>query len=149
MQENYQKFLATEEKWLENQLKDRHGKAAVLPVGKKDRHFFAFRNGMYNAALADRFFRIDSPEYRALPRELIAANYFPDIDFPYDEFKRLQEDEEKKKGNPLWFLKIPTPKCDVIIKAQNWPAEAVLLFWVMAGRTLRNVGEEDQVRASP
>ncbi len=46
-----------------------------LPDLRKDRHVFAFTNGIYLAA-TDRFVRYGTPEHATLPIDLVAAKFF-------------------------------------------------------------------------
>lgn len=93
---------------------------------QKDRHVFAFKNGVYFAK-EDRFHRFDSGVL--LEDRVVAAKYF-DLDF-------LTFDDVDD-----WY-DIPTPNFQSILEYQQFPREVIRWAYILIGRLMYDVGELD------
>tara|TARA_Y100000389_G_scaffold129640_1_gene127109 strand:- start:1077 stop:3080 length:2004 start_codon:yes stop_codon:yes gene_type:complete len=108
----------------------------------KDRHVFAFRNGIYIANaddskqdLYDYFYEFDSNEPFYLPNDIVASKYF-DLDFNnHLECKNWSE--------------IPTPFLESIMNYQEFPEGVKQWMYILLGRLIYEVNELDQWQVMP
>jgi hypothetical protein len=94
---------------------------AQLPDLKKDRHVFAFTNGIYLAA-SDRFVRYGSSAHTALPLDLVAAKFF-DAPMPVqfadlDDPDAPQDAHQDPADDADWYAAIATPHLQSILDYQ-------------------------------
>ena len=108
-----------------------------LPDLKKDRHVFAFNNGIYLAA-EDRFVLYGTDEHRALPHDLVAAKYFA-APMPLADADPDGMD---------WY-EIATPFLQSIMDYQEMSADVSRWMYVMIGRLIYEVGELDGWQVLP
>jgi hypothetical protein len=105
---------------------------------KKDRHVFAFKNGLYVTCEKDdgqpRFYIYDSNEFNNLAPNIVAAKYF-DQDF-----------DNGKYGD---FMDIPTPTLDSIPKYQKFDDDTTYWLYAFIGRMLYEVNEKDKWQVVP
>lgn len=94
---------------------------------QKDRHVFAFRNGVY-LAKEDRFYRFGSGD-EPLSDSVVAAKFFDDT---FDTYDHLHD-----------WRDIPTPHLHCIMDYQQWPAEVCDWLYIALGRLLYDVNEMD------
>lgn len=130
------------EQWMHLTAGANHAKAVVEYLTKtndyqfrklvKDRHVFAFRNGVYLADI-DKFHRFDSGE--TLPDRIVAAKYF---DVEFEAFDTVED----------WY-DIPTPSFESILTYQRIPPEVIRWIYVFIGRLLYDVGEQDGWQVIP
>ena len=113
-----------------------------IPDLKKDRHIFAFRDGVYLAA-EDRFVRYGTEDARRLPAEAVASKYF-DLRFCCRE----GEDAAGDAGRKEW-RGIPTPHFQSILDFQDMDAEVSRWMYVMIGRLIYEVNELDRWQVLP
>lgn len=125
-----------------------------FPVIQKDRHVFAFKNGLYVAWLRqsilnpdcgvtvadgeirDAFLTYSSGQVdRLLRPEVCACKYF---DIPFDDAAR----EQVTTGAAEWYG-LATPNLQQILDAQRLPEEACRWIYAFIGRMLYSVGELD------
>ena len=104
---------------------------------KKDRHVFAFRNGIYcckewdseHESYIDHFYEYASDEAKGLDRHVVASKFF-DTDF--DNFDNTDD----------WY-EIPTPCFQGIFDYQEFSEEVSRWLYVFVGRLLFNLGDLD------
>lgn len=128
-----------------------------FPNVNRDRHVFAFRNGLYVAPqdfiptddkptyTANGFYVDGTPAYRQnIPSKLDAAKYF-DLEFKSDEWTKMCEAREDG------WKDIPTPVIDLIAGTQRWDKEEGVLEWlyIMIGRMIYEVREFDNWQVMP
>lgn len=148
------KFLKVGPQWLEMELKTRYPRAKRLPLCQTNRSWFAFSNGAFWTSL-NKFYHVDSPEYKEISTEVLCCNYFENIEFPDEQFEDIKKEYEKtmdanKEEKPgEWFMRIPTKECDEVIGFQNWPRDVQIVFWALIGRMFRNVGDGDKWQVAP
>lgn len=132
-----------------------------FPLIQKDRHVFAFSNGLYVAWLRKSLLRtpvetcgealsiaLDEGAVRdffipyeggrvekALKAEVCACKYF---DHPFDEAARLSV----TSGRTDWYA-LATPNLQQILDAQRLPEEACRWLYAFIGRMIYSVGELD------
>lgn len=124
-----------------------------FPVIQKDRHIFAFNNGVYVAWLRDSILKPGNPAVgeggvrdmfipyeggrvdQVLNAEVCASKYF---DLAFDEVAR---DQVVNNGGE-WYA-LPTPNLQQILDAQHLPEEACRWMYAFIGRMLYSVGELD------
>jgi hypothetical protein len=104
-----------------------------LPSLVKDRNFFSFRNGIYNAR-EDTFYPYDIA-YRKVSDTIVSSKYF-DLDIPEDV-------------NDYTWDQIETPYIDGVFTYQGFTPEMLQWFLIMTGRMLYNVGEMDNWQVFP
>lgn len=123
-----------------------------FPLIQKDRHVFAFQNGLYVAWLrksilkndcgltvadgevSDLFIPYEGNQVEKLLRpEVCACKYF---DMPFDYAAHGQEID--------WY-QLATPNLQQILDAQRLPEEACKWVYVLIGRMLYSVGELDNL----
>ena len=97
---------------------------------KKDRHVFAFRNGVYMAK-HDRFYPFGGER---LGDSIVACKFF-DMDF--DEFHGMS------------WRDIPTPAVQSVLDYQGFSAEVSDFLYILIGRMLYDVGEGDGWQVIP
>lgn len=118
---------------------------AYVPDLRRDRHVFAFRNGIYFAEddTYTPFVTTDADGDSVLSRvvyppgskysgdEPIAANFF-DLEFHnFDDFRELSA------------FDIPTPAVDRILNYQGFDLLTQRIFWILIGRCLYDIHEYD------
>jgi hypothetical protein len=104
-----------------------------LPTLVKDRGFFSFRNGIYDAR-NDRFWTYDEA-YRNVSDSIVSSKYF-DLDIPEDVNEYQWDD-------------IDTPVIESVMRYQDFDGDSLQWFYVMMGRMLYNVGERDNWQVFP
>jgi hypothetical protein len=118
-----------------------------LPDLKKDRHVFAFRNGIYLAA-KDAFLKYGTPEAHALPADTIAARFF-DLDFPADGSAVGEVVGGEEVGGGEVEEVQTTPHLQSILDYQGMDAEVSRWMYVMIGRLIYEVNELDKWQVIP
>lgn len=146
---------------------------AQFPAFAKDRHVFAFRNGLYVAsmdhvanptpatgqfvapALRDAFYAHGSPEIDAvLPRNVSAAKYF-DEDFPCDVYAALnatasdRENADAENDDDAWYAAIPTPHLQSILDYQRFEPAVCKWAYIFIGRLIYAMKEADRWEVIP
>lgn len=111
-----------------------HSPDPEFPFLERDRHVFAFRNGLYFAA-KNTFCPFDTDPQADT---VVAAKYFPHT-FDYEEFFREDLD---------WY-DIPTPFLQSIMDHQEWPEDVCRWWYAMMGRCIYNLGEHDNWQVLP
>lgn len=105
---------------------------------KKDRHVFAFKNGLYvTCEIGDEkphFYLYDSDEFNNLAPSIVASKYF-DMDFDNNKYEDCMD--------------IPTPVLDSIPDYQRFDAETKYWLYVFIGRMLYSVNEKDKWQVVP
>ena len=103
---------------------------------KKDRHVFAFRNGIYvckekvENGYVDHFYEYGAPDLnQSLDINIVACKYFPCI---FDNFDNLSD----------WYH-IPTPVFQSILDYQDFGEEVSRWIYVLIGRLLFDLNELD------
>ena len=114
-----------------------------LPDLKKDRHVFAFEDGIYLAA-KDRFCAYGTPEHAAISTDLIAAKYFPMKLGPH----LVPSDPVADDKEDQWY-EISTPNMQTILDFQDMPKEVAKWMYVMMGRMLYDLNEKDRWSVIP
>lgn len=104
-----------------------------LPSLVKNRNFFSFRNGIYNAR-EDRFYRYEDA-YRQVSDTVVSSKYF-NLDVPDDV-------------NTYSWDQIETPHLDAVFTYQGFTDEMLQWFMIMCGRMLYNVGDLDNWQVFP
>jgi hypothetical protein len=117
-----------------------------LPDLQRDRHVFAFSDGIYLAA-DDRFVRYGSRAHRQLPTELVAAKYF-DQPFPRDDGGDGDGNDDDDDDEPDWYA-LPTPHLQSILDYQNMGPDVSRWMYALLGRLLYDVGELDGWQVLP
>ena len=115
-----------------------------LPDLKKDRHVFAFEDGVYLAD-KDRFCAYGTPEHAAIPTDIIAAKYFPMKMGPHHK----ERDPSADDANDEWYSGIATPNMQTILDFQDMPKEVSRWMYVMMGRMLYDLNERDRWSVIP
>jgi phage/plasmid-associated DNA primase len=108
-----------------------------LPVLRKNRHLFAFADGLYVSS-EDAFFPHDRIPERY--RNCGTAKYF-DTDFPFEE-----------RGSTFTVLPnnaIDTPVMQSILDYQGFDEDVCFWMYAMMGRLLYEVGEKDNFQVLP
>ena len=113
--------------YLKLQLKDRDD--PEFPMLKRQRHIFAFRNGIYDAEQM-RFFLYSRP----LPSSVVAAKYFTH-EFP------LEILEQKYVDDPNL---IPTPPLNKILDYQNIPKDTQFFVKALIGRLFHELNKYER-----
>jgi energy-coupling factor transporter ATP-binding protein EcfA2 len=105
-----------------------------FPVVKKNRHAFAFKNGVYFTAhkdekgeWCDKFYRYGDKE-DLIPNHIVSCKY-NDVDLEYFD-----------STDPS---SIPTPVLDIILKCQKYTDEELYWLYVFLGRLVFDVGTRD------
>lgn len=105
---------------------------------KKDRHVFAFKNGLYvtceKGTGRPQFYKYDTDEFNALAPNIVASKYF-DQDFDDGEYDD--------------FMSIPTPTLDSIPKYQKFDDDTIYWLYAFIGRMLYEVNEKDKWQVVP
>jgi hypothetical protein len=105
-----------------------------LPTLVKNRNFFSFKNGIYDAR-NDTFWTYDQA-YRHVSDSIVSSKYF-DLMVPDDV-------------NDYQWNDIDTPHIDGILKYQGFEGDCLQWFYVMVvGRMLYNVGDRDNWQVFP
>lgn len=104
-----------------------------LPTLVKDRGFFSFRNGIYDAR-GDRFYTYEQAS-TDVSDTVVSSKYF-DLDVPADV-------------NSLQWSDIETPTLDYIFSYQGFSPECIKWFFILCGRMLYNVGDLDNWQVFP
>lgn len=112
-----------------------HCQDVQLPDLRRDRHAFAFLNGIY-LAKEDRFVEFGTPEHAALPTHLVVSRFF---DFEVNPDHATCEDASS----------IPTPHLQSILDYQSMSAEVCWWMYVMIGRLIYDVNELDGWQVIP
>ena len=112
-----------------------------LPDLRKDRHVFAFSNGIYLAA-SDCFVPYGSPEHAALPPDLVAAKYF-------GQPLPLEQTHADAQGPDDWYDAVATPHLQSILDYQEMGRDVSRWMYVMIGRLIYEVGEMDGWQVLP
>lgn len=107
---------------------------ARFPILEKDRHVFAFTNGLYIAKnYSDETKKYNDlfVEYscKTIPDDLVACKFF---DQPFNNFEHLED----------WY-EIPTPFLQCIFDYQELEKDVCIWIYVLLGRMLYDVGELD------
>lgn len=110
-----------------------------LPELHRDRHVFAFSDGIYLAA-QDRFCAYGSPEHAALASDLVAAKYFP---IPSHQGIDIGCDDEG------WYKDILTPHLQSILDYQGMGEDVSRWMYAMIGRLIYEVNELDGWQVLP
>jgi len=108
-----------------------------FPVLERDRSVFAFRNGVY-AAREDRFYALGE-----LPNSVVACRFL-DADLDFHAHLRATP-----AGDSGGWRAIPTPFMQSILDYQGIPPEACDWLYVLMGRLLYNVGDQDGWQVIP
>ena len=125
-----------------------------LPDLVRDRHTFAFRDGIYLAA-EDRFVRYGTPEHHMLPSDLVAARFF---NLPLGALERATDTDgngrvdgegEAEVTEGDGWRDIPTPHMQSILDYQDMGADVARWMYVFIGRLLYEVGERDNWQVVP
>ena len=103
----------------------------------KDRHVFAFKNGIYsckewdpvNKTYIDHFYEYGSDMAKGLDLNIVASKFF---NMEFDNFDSVEE----------WY-DIPTPYFQSILTYQEFPKEVSMWIYVFIGRLFFNLGELD------
>jgi hypothetical protein len=105
---------------------------------RKDRHVFAFRNGLYVTCEKgdgqSHFYIYGTDEFNSLAPDIVASKYF-DQDFDDGDYKD--------------FMDIPTPTLDSIPKYQRFDADTTYWLYAFIGRMLYEVNEKDKWQVVP
>lgn len=109
-----------------------------LPVLKKDRTKFSFRNGLYDAK-QNKFFPYNvSPEWS---HNCVCANYI-DVVFDHDAYESVMIGN----NDPL---NIPTPNIQKILDVQQFSSEVCRWLFASIGRMIFEVGNMDNWQYFP
>lgn len=132
--------MLTSGKELDKQITDHlsRTKDPRFPTLVKNRHVFAFKNGIYLAKagdFTDRFIFYGSEEYKAIDKNVTACKYF-DIDFEYTDNGAAPED-------------LSTPVLDSVYTYQHLTPEVIEINKMLLGRMLYDVGEMDNWQIIP
>ena len=105
----------------------------------KDRHVFAFTNGIYNCKeevtvdgvkmYIDHFYEYGSDITRSLDKDVVASKFF---NMPFDNYDSIDD----------WY-DIPTPVFQSIFDYQDFDEDVSRWIYVFMGRLLFNLGELD------
>ena len=109
-----------------------------LPDLVRDRHVFAFQDGIYLAA-DDRFVAYGTPDHAALPSDLVAAKFF---DLPFGGAGGCSDGDADADGDD-WYTAIKTPHMQSILDYQDMTAEVCWWMYALIGRLIYEVGELD------
>jgi hypothetical protein len=104
-----------------------------LPSLVKDRNFFSFQNGIYDAR-QDTFWSYEDA-YKHVSDSVVSSKYF-ELDAP-------------ENLNDLRWQDIPTPHLDSVITYQGYEDEALQWFFIIIGRMLYDVGDMDNWQVFP
>lgn len=104
---------------------------------KKDRHIFAFKNGIYNCkeydkennVYVDHFYEYGSEAIKRLDISIVASKFF---DIEFNNFDSLDD----------WYS-ISTPNFQSILDYQNFSEEVSRWIYVFVGRLFYDLGELD------
>jgi hypothetical protein len=106
---------------------------------KKDRHVFAFRNGIYSCkekvkngnqiGYVDHFYEYDTDITRKLDMDVVASKFF---NCNFDNFDAISD----------WYS-IPTPNFQNILDYQEFSEEVSRWIYVFVGRLMFDLGELD------
>lgn len=110
-----------------------------LPVLKKDRTKFSYRNGLYDAR-TNQFFEYGTAPVGWSSTE-VCANYI-DVDFDHATYSRSMHDS----GDPM---DISTPSIQKILDSQQFDREVCRWFYGSIGRMIFEVGEKDNWQFFP
>jgi hypothetical protein len=132
-----------------------HCRDVQFPDLRRDRHVFAFRDGIYLAS-KDEFMAYATPGAGALPTELSACRY-SDLPFLKRGGGGLEERsagatddsaaEEAEEG--AWYDGIETPHLQKIMDYQGMEREVCRWMYVMIGRLIYDVNERDTWQVIP
>jgi len=105
----------------------------------KDRHVFAFSNGIYNCkektsidgqtVYIDHFYEYGSDVTKGLDNNVVASKFF---NMPFDNYDTIDD----------WY-QIPTPNFQNIFDYQDFDEETSRWLYVFMGRLFFNIGELD------
>lgn len=104
-----------------------------LPTLVKNRGYFSFKNGIYNA-MEDTFYTYEEAS-RHVSDTIVSAKYF---DLGVDE-----------SVNSLEWDEIETPNLDYIFSYQGFSKECIQWFMILCGRMLYNVSDRDNWQVFP
>lgn len=104
-----------------------------LPTLVKNRGYFSFRNGIYDAR-RDTFYTYERA-HREVSDTIVSAKYF-DLDIPEDV-------------NELEWDEIQTPHLDYIFTYQGFSKECIEWWMILCGRMLYDVGDLDNWQVFP
>jgi len=102
---------------------------------KKDRHVFAFRNGIYNCkekvgeTFVDHFYEYGADLTRSLDLDVVASKFF---DCNFNNFDEIED----------WY-DIPTPNFQSILEYQDFDEHVSRWIYVFVGRLFFDLGELD------
>jgi len=102
---------------------------------KKDRHVFAFRNGIYNCkekttnGYTDHFYEYGADLTKSLNLDIVACKFF---DCNFNNFDEIDD----------WYY-IPTPFFQSILDYQDFDEDVSRWIYVLIGRLLFELGELD------
>jgi hypothetical protein len=108
-----------------------------LPVLKKDRTVFAFRNGIYFAG-EDKFVDYGSEKHAVVSEDVIAAKYFD-----------LEIEASIVGHHPDAPESMATPVLQSIMDFQKMSPETCFWLYAMIGRLIYNVGDRDSWQVIP
>ena len=114
-----------------------------FPEIQKNRHVFAFKNGLFNAkewlpnkgVYGCRFYPYESREYMALDPTIVAAKFF---DQYFEEYNVLD-----------WYTDVPTPHMQNIMDYQGFDQDACKWLYCMGGRLVFDVNDLDSWQIIP
>ena len=103
----------------------------------KDRHVFAFRNGIYcckykspeTGKITDHFYEYGADLTKCLDLDVVAAKFF---DTTFNDYPTVED----------WY-EIPTPFFQSIFDYQDFPEEVSRWIYIFVGRLFFNLGELD------
>jgi hypothetical protein len=102
---------------------------------KKDRHVFAFRNGIYNCKelvgenYTDHFYEYGAELTKGLNIDIVACKFF---NCTFDNFENIDD----------WY-DIPTPNFQCILEYQDFSEDVARWVYVFVGRLFFELGELD------
>lgn len=112
-----------------------------LPVLKKQRYYFSFRNCFYDADKNIAYPYIEDPDWKYCAKDLdanVVSCHFLDHIFDYKLYS--------KYGDPLT---LPTPHCDKILVSQKFDDDVKRWMYASWGRLLFDVGSKDNWQYFP
>lgn len=113
-----------------------HCQDVQLPDLRKDRHVFAFSDGIYLAA-KDEFVRYPAA---SVPSDVVAAKYF---DAPLGQLV------DACSAGADWYAAIPTPHMQSILDFQEMGQDVARWMYVLIGRLMYDVNEKDAWQVLP
>ncbi len=131
-----------------------------FPELRRDRHLFAFRNGLYAACRSRVLDRVPpahrsqvrdaflpyGPHEEVLPDSIAACKYF-DCDFPVDQLNAGGEEEEQDPD--LGWSSVPTPRLASIMDYQQFEPDVCTWMYALIGRLMYEVNELDSWQVIP